>query len=77
MSMMQYLRLLGVVGPIVLLLALGLALTLRSGLVDAARGQRARMAVANLSQTVLALAACLLGLVAVQHVVGFHMGLVW
>lgn len=77
MSAMQYVRFFGILGPILGLFALGLVLTLRNGLVEAARGDRVRVAIANVSRTLVALAACLVGLAAVHRVVGLHMTLAW
>jgi hypothetical protein len=62
-----------VFGPIVGLFALGLVLALRSGVANVRDGGP-RLMLANLRQTLLVLAWSLLGLMVVQQIVGFRLG---
>ena len=75
MDAMELVTLISTVGPVVALLALGLTITLRSGVASPAAGHDVRQLAGNLSQTLLLLAACLVGLAALQQLVGFNLGL--
>ena len=75
MNAMELVRLISTLSPIVALLALGLVITLRSGVSSPASCHGRRQIAVNLSQTVLLLVACLVGLAALQQLVGFHLGL--
>jgi hypothetical protein len=75
MDAMELVKLIATLGPVVALLALGLTITLRSGVASPASGHDARQLAGNLSQTLLLLGACLVGLAALQQLVGFNLGL--
>jgi hypothetical protein len=75
MKTMELVRLISTLSPIVALLAMGLVITLRSGVTSPASGPCRRQIVINLSQMLLLLGACLVGLAALQQLVGFHLGL--
>lgn len=69
MNNADYVRLVGVAGPVVTLLALGFTLTLRSGVAELGTGQGLRRAIGNLSFAVLIVLACLVGLFLLQGVI--------
>lgn len=62
-------------GPIGLLLALGFAIALGSGVAGPDTGDRVRKLAGTLSRTILMFGVCLVGLAALQELVGFHLGL--
>ncbi|HWE34992.1 MAG TPA: hypothetical protein VG406_00350 [Isosphaeraceae bacterium] len=66
-----------VVAPILLLLALGTWLTLRSGLVGLGTGPRLRRLAENLSHTVLYVVGGSAVLAVLQWIAGFSMALAW
>jgi hypothetical protein len=77
MSLLDDLECFLILGPILLLFALGLVLTLRSGVADLSTGQGMRRMVGNLYHTLLMVGGCLIGLALIQQMVGLHIGLVW
>lgn len=66
-----------VVTPIALLLAFGLALTLRSGLVGLSAGKRLRRLFENFSRTVVYVAGGSAVLAVLQWLAGFQPALAW
>jgi hypothetical protein len=66
-----------VLAPIVLLLGLGFALTLRSGVVEVANGAGLRRLVGNLSHTVVMTLVCIVLLAIVQQLIGFKLWGLW
>ena len=66
-----------VFGPVFLLVLMGLAITLRSGVVHLASGQGLRRMAGNLSHTAIALIACVIALVAIQEAVGLRVHFGW
>ena len=76
MITLELIKALAILGPIATLLVLGLTLTLRSGVASPVNHPGLRQLAGNLSQTVLLLAVCLVGLIALQQLVGFHAGLI-
>jgi len=66
-----------ILGPIVGLLALGIGLALRSGVVNVSTGQGMRRLASNLSHTVLIIGACLVVLILIQQLAGIRMRLFW
>jgi hypothetical protein len=77
MITMEQLKVIGVLGPIFVLLALGFGLTLRSGVMNLSSGQGLRQAAENFSQTVLMVAGVLVVLLILQEVAGFGRQLGW
>lgn len=72
MSPSEMLKAVFVVGPILALISLGFALTLRSGVVSLASGKGLRQLGENLSHAVLLIVLCLLALLVLQKIAGFH-----
>jgi hypothetical protein len=68
---MNILKLIGLLGPIIGLLVLGLFLTAKSGVMQLQSGPGWRQAAENLSQAILLIAGCLIGMAVVQQLVGF------
>lgn len=77
MTVADQLKLVCVLGPILGLLALGLSMTLRNGIVGLNTCQGARQLMQNLSKTAVMVAACLVGLLLVQQFIGYRMSLMW
>jgi hypothetical protein len=77
MSVMDWLKVAAVLGPIALLMIVGFWLTLRSGLVGLPGGQALRRVLVNGSQATFLLMGCLAALFVVQRIVGFHLALAW
>lgn len=75
MSPSERLRVLLAVGPVILLLFLGFALTLRSGVVHAAPGHAMRRMALNFSQTMILVAACVVGIVILHQLLGMQLSL--
>src|SRR5262245_33161798 len=71
----DYLRISGILGPIVSLLVLGFGLTLRSGVSNMTTSRGFRQAASNLSRTVLLVGASLFGLMLLQEFIGFKLSL--
>ncbi|HEX8202584.1 MAG TPA: hypothetical protein VF590_19050 [Isosphaeraceae bacterium] len=76
MTALALVRLISTLSPIIALLALGLLIALRSGVESPSSGFGLRQLAANLSQTLLLMVACLVGLALLQQLVGFHLGLI-
>jgi hypothetical protein len=76
MSATQLVEGIAILGPIVALIAIGFAITLRSGVAGAGTGQGLRLVAANLSRTLVILIACLVCLAVLQLLVGFRLRLV-
>jgi hypothetical protein len=72
MDRLEQFRAVFVLGPILAMLSLGMWLTLRSGVPSLATGAGVRRLVSNLSQAAVLIGAWVLGLVIVQHAIGFH-----
>jgi hypothetical protein len=66
-----------IVGPILGMLFLGAWLTLRSGVASMTSRAGVRVAAENLSQAILMVGACLVGLAVLQHVIGYRGGYLW
>jgi hypothetical protein len=66
-----------VIGPILGLLVIGFIVSLRSGDVSLSSPQGVRNFLGNLSRVVIRVCGYLAGLVAVQQLVGFPIGLGW
>ena len=66
-----------VAGPIVLLLAMGFWLTLRSGVASLGSVQGLRRLAVNLSETVLIVAVGVMGLLVIQGIIGYRLSLSW
>lgn len=60
-------------GPILFLFAVGLSVTLRSGVYSVASIDGLRKVGGNLTRTIVLTAGCLVALAALQEVVGFRM----
>jgi hypothetical protein len=73
---MQLVEGIAVLGPIAASIAIGFAITLRSGIAGAGTGQGLRLVAANLSRTLVVLIACLVCLAALQLLVGFRLHLI-
>jgi hypothetical protein len=71
------LRTLFVFGPILGLLAIGLVIALRSGVVSLGTHQGFERFLGNLSQLLLRVAGYLIGLVALQRLIGAPFGISW
>ena len=76
MGFLGYLKDILTVASILSLLLVGLAITLKSGLV-AVGADRCRLVLGNLSQLVITLAGCLLLLGMIQHLIGIRLGSLW
>jgi hypothetical protein len=61
------------VASILSLLFVGVLITLKSGMVTVG-GDQCRVVMGNLSQLIITLAGCLVFLMVLQEIVGFHMG---
>lgn len=72
---MHYVRIICVLGPILSLLALGFGIALWSGVANLTSGEGIRLVMGNLSRTLLVVALVIVGLVILQQVVGFQLGL--
>ena len=72
---LDYLKFIGILGPIASLLVLGFGLTLRSGVSNMTTSRGFRQAAANLSRTVLLVGASLFGLMLLQEFIGFKLSL--
>jgi hypothetical protein len=66
-----------VFGPIITLLAMGLALTLRSGSVSLSTGQGLKRLAENFSYMFVMVLVCLVALLILQQLVGFRLGIRW
>ncbi len=76
-SLWDVLRVAAILGPIGLMLVVGLFLTLRSGVARLATPEGLRRGLVNASQTVILLAGCLVGLAVIQHFVGLPVAISW
>lgn len=76
-SLLRWMRIVGIIGPIVLLLVVGFWLTLRSGIVGLTAGQRWRQELANVCTATFLVGGSLAFLVLVQRIVGFNLALAW
>jgi hypothetical protein len=74
MGLMEYLKDFVTLASIVSLIAIGLLIALKSGVV-AVGGDRCRLVLGNLSHLVVGLAACLLFLMMIQQLVGLKVHL--
>jgi hypothetical protein len=77
MNAWEWVRVCGIFGPIIGLVLVGFALTLRSGVGHLASGSGMKVALANVSRTVLLVAGCLVGLALIQQFVGLKVGMTW
>ena len=77
MNLWDGIRIAVILGPIALMLILGLSLTLRSGVVRMASAEGLKRSFENASQTLLLLAGSLIGLAMIQRLVGLPVGLNW
>ncbi len=77
MSLQEQLKAVCVLGPIVFLLALGVWLTLRSGVVSVSHGQGFRQMAANMTQTFLMVLICLIAMLFIQQLIGYRFALPW
>ncbi|MBX6311647.1 MAG: hypothetical protein IRY99_01790 [Isosphaeraceae bacterium] len=77
MSYSYYLRFIGALLPVVFLLTVGFALTLRSGVVRWTSKQGLRRLMGNLSQTIVFLMVSLIVLAALQQMAGYKLTLLW
>jgi hypothetical protein len=77
MGATEQLRAILIMGPVIGLLALGLWLTLRSGVGSLSTGQGLHQMMENLSQMIVLLAVYLVGLMLIQEIVGFRIGSIW
>lgn len=77
MDAMEFARVVSTLGPIVGLMITGLAITVRSGVVNYSSHQGLRQMAWNLSEAALLLAGCLFCLLFLQQLSGvhIHMGL--
>jgi hypothetical protein len=75
MSLMDRLEGMLILGPIIAMLALGMVLTLRSGVVSLSTGQGMRRVVENLFQTLLILGVFLVIMALIQQLVGMRLGI--
>ncbi len=71
MSFLEYLKDFVIVTTVLTLIGTGLMISLRSGVLSVGGG-RCRLVLGNLSQLVVALAACLFFLMMVQQLVGLR-----
>ncbi len=77
MTAWEWLRVIGILGPIAFMVVVGLYLSVRSGVSSLATTQGARRTVYNASQTVMLLSGCLLSLAVLHHLVGQHLPRMW
>jgi hypothetical protein len=77
MSVMDWLKVAAVLGPIAVLFLIGFWLIVRSGLMGLPDGQGLRRMVENASRAAFLLVGCLVALAFVQRIVGFHLALAW
>ena len=76
MGFLVYLKDIVTVSSILSLLVVGLAITLKSGVV-AVGTERCRLVLGNFSQMVIALAGCFLLLCMIQQLIGIRLGSIW
>ncbi len=76
MIVAYHLKDIAIVLSILALLSIGLAITLKSGVMSVGRGRR-RLILVNLSQMVVALMGWLVVLMMVQQIVGSRVGSPW
>jgi hypothetical protein len=73
----EWLRGIGILGPIAGLLLAGFWLTLRSGVVGLSAGQRLRREVENVSRMMFLVGGSLAALMLVQRMIGYRLALAW
>jgi hypothetical protein len=76
MGFLSYLKDIVTVSSILGLFLVGLAITLKSGVVTMG-GDRCRLVLGNLSQMVITLACCLLLLGMIQQLIGLRLATLW
>ena len=73
----EYLKALLVLGPILGLLAVGLIISLRSGVVHLGTSKGLRLLASNFSWVIVRVAGYLAGLAVVQRIIGVQLDLGW
>jgi hypothetical protein len=77
MTAWEWVRVTGILGPIVFMIFLGFSLTLRSGVAHLATPAGMRRALENGSEAFILLLGCLIGLVVIHQLVGHRVGGIW
>ncbi len=77
MSAWEIVRGIAIIGPIVLMVAVGLIIVVRSGEDSLIGVSTLKRAVGNLWQAVVMLAGWVIGLAMIQELIGFKMSLGW
>lgn len=77
MTPWEWVRAIAILGPILCLIALGLFVTARSGVAHLATAGGSRQLVQNLSQTLVLLGGCLIGLALIHQLVGQQLPRMW
>jgi len=77
MSAWDWMRVVGLLGPIVLLIVVGFVLAMRSGVAQIATTGGLRRAIENASEAALLVGGCLIGLALIHTLVGQRIGMIW
>ena len=77
MSYWEWLKIVAILGPIAMMIVLGLVLTLRSGVKRMASVDGLRLVFINGSQAILLLGGCILGLTVIHLCVGLSVEISW
>lgn len=77
MTTWDWVRVIGIVGPILLMFLIGFTLTIRSGVAQLASAHGMRRAFENTSSAILLVVGCLVGLAMVHQLVGLRVGVSW
>lgn len=77
MNAWHWVQMIGIMGPIVAMLVLGFILTLRSGVGQVTTSASLRKVLVNASETIILVAGCLIGLLAINILVGQPLGIIW
>ena len=77
MTVWEWAHLIGILGPILLMLGFGFALTVRSGVAHLATWSGLKRAFENATEVVILVVGCLIGLAVIHHLVGQRVGVIW
>jgi hypothetical protein len=77
MSAWEWVKVIGILGPIGVMLVVGLIVAVQSGVGRTATANGSRRMIENLSRTALVIAGSLVGLAVVHQLVGLRLPAIW